>query len=98
MVQQEKYSSESDCLHFGIASSGIISQWVQAFEKQGINGLIPKSKGHPSMNLQYPQMPPKPRIREDALELENLKLRAENVILKKLQALNQQRMQKKPKS
>ena len=97
-VKNGQFSAEAACLHFGIANSGVVGQWLQAFEKQGINGLIPKSKGHPSMNLQYPQMPPKPRIREDALELENLKLRAENVILKKLQALNQQRMQKKPKS
>ena len=36
------------------------------------------------MKPKYPKMPPKPKTREEALELENLKLRAENAILKKV--------------
>jgi len=83
---------------FGITNSGVVSQWLQAFEKQGINGLMPKPKGQPTMKPKYPKMPPKPKTREEELELENLRLRAENEILKKLQELNQQKMQKKPLS
>lgn len=41
-------------------------------------------------------MLPKPKAREEELELENLRLRAKNAILKKLQELTQQKMQKKP--
>ena len=63
-VKQGKCSAESACLHFGIANSGIISQWLQAFERQGINGLMPKPKGRPSMKQQYPQMPPKPKTED----------------------------------
>lgn len=70
----------------------MISRWLQAFEKQGINGLISKSKGRPIMQPKYPKMPPKPKTRKEELELENLRLRAENAILKKLQELNQQKM------
>ena len=70
----------------------MISQWLQAFEKQGINGLISKSKGRPIMQPKYSKMPPKPKTRKEELELENLRLRAENAILKKLQELNQQKM------
>ena len=97
-VKQGKFSAEAACLHFGIANSGVVSQWLQAFEKQGINGLIPKPKDRPTMKPKYPKMPPKPKTREEELALENLRLRAENEILKKLQELNQQKMQKKPLS
>ena len=97
-VKNGQFSPEAACLHFGIANSGVVSQWLQAFEKQGINGLIPKPKDRPTMKPKYPKMPPKPKTREEELALENLRLRAENEILKKLQELNQQKMQKKPLS
>lgn len=97
-VKNGQFSAEAACLHFGIANSGIVSQWLKAFEKQGINGLMSKPKGRPTMKPKYPKMPPKPKTREEELELENLRLRAENAILKKLQGLNQQKMQKKPLS
>ena len=97
-VKNGQFSAEATCLHFGITNSGVVSQWLQAFENQGINGLIPKPKGQPTMKPKYPKMPPKPKTREEELELENLRLRAENEILKKLQELNQQKMQKKPLS
>ena len=44
------------------------------------------------MQPKYFKMPPKPKTRKEELELENLRLRAENAILKKLQELNQQNM------
>ena len=97
-VKQGKCSAEVACLHFGIANSGVVSQWLQAFEKQGINGLMPKPKGRPTMKPKYPKMPSKPKTREEELELENLRLRAESAILKKLQELNQQKIQKKQPS
>ena len=97
-VKQGKCSAEVACLHFGIANSGVVSQWLQAFERQGINGLIPKPKGRPTMKPKYPKMPSKPKTREKELELENLRLCAENAILKKLQELNQQKIQKKQPS
>ena len=50
------------------------------------------------MKPKYPKMLTKPKTLEEELELENLRLRAENAILKKLQELNQQKMQKKPLS
>ncbi|UTU47618.1 helix-turn-helix domain-containing protein [Mergibacter septicus] len=41
------------CFHFDIPNSGIISQWLQTFEKQGIDGLLPKPKGRPRMKPTY---------------------------------------------
>lgn len=42
-------------------NSGVVNQWLQAFEKQGINGLILKPKSRPIMKPKYPKMPPKPK-------------------------------------
>ena len=94
-VKNGKFSVGAACLHFGIANSGVVSQWLQAFEKQGINGLIPKPKGRPTMKPKYPKMPPKPKTEEERLKYRILELEAENAILKKLQELNQQKIQKK---
>ena len=97
-VKQGKCSAEVACLHFDIANSGVVSQWLQAFEKQGINGLIPKPKGRPTMKPKYPKMPPKPKTEEERLKYRILELEAENAMLKKLQELNQQKIQKKQPS
>lgn len=94
-VRNGQFSAEYACLYFGIANSGIISQWLQAFDKQGINGLLPKPKGRPSMKVKSPKMPPKPKTEEERLRYRILELEAENAILKKLQELNQQKMRKR---
>ena len=97
-VKNGEFSAEKASLHFGIANSGVISQWLQAFEKQGINGLFPKPKGRPTMKPKYPKMPPKPKTEEERLRYRIQELEAEVAILKKLQELNQQKMLKKQKS
>lgn len=76
----------------------MINWWLRVFEKQGINGLIPKPKGRPPIKPKYPKMLPKPKTEEERLKYRILELEAENAILKKLQKLNQQKMQKKPLS
>ncbi|OAQ14385.1 acid phosphatase [Bibersteinia trehalosi Y31] len=48
-VKNDQFSAEYAYLYFDIANSGIISQWLHAFDKQGINGLLPKPKACPSM-------------------------------------------------
>lgn len=94
-VKKGQFSAESACLHFGIANSGVISQWLQAFEKQGINGLFPKPKGRPAMKPKYPKMPPPSKTEEERLRYRILELEAENAYLKKLRELNQAKMRKK---
>ncbi|WP_143538984.1 IS3 family transposase [Rodentibacter ratti] len=83
-VKKGQFSAESACLHFGIANSGVISQWLQAFEKQGINGLFPKPKGRPAMKPKYPKMPPPPKTEEERLRYRILELEAENAYPKKV--------------
>ena len=94
-VKSGQFSAEYATLYFGFSNSGIISQWLQAFEKQGINGLFPKSKGRPSMKPKYPKMPPPPKTEEERLRYRILELEAENAVLKKLQEFNQAKMRKK---
>lgn len=97
-IKKGQCSAEAACFHFDIPNSGIISQWLKTFEKQGIDGLLSKPKGRPRMKPTYPKMPPKPRNEEERLRYRILELEAENAILKKLQELNQQKMQKKRSS
>ena len=94
-VKNGQFSAEYACLYFGIPNSGIVSQWLQAFDKQGINGLLPKPKGRPSMKPKYPQMPPPPKTEEERLRYRILELEAEVALLKKLQGYNQEKMRKK---
>ncbi|WP_115632215.1 IS3 family transposase [Actinobacillus ureae] len=83
-VKKGQFSAESASLHFGIANSGSISQWLQAFEKQSINGLLPKPKGRPTMKPKYPQMPPRPKTEEERLRYRILELEAEVAYPKKV--------------
>ncbi|OOF42692.1 hypothetical protein BKK51_12660, partial [Rodentibacter trehalosifermentans] len=94
-VKNGLFSTEKACLYFGIANSGVVSQWLKAFEKQGINGLLAKPKGPPTMKSKYPKMPPKPKTEEERLRYRILELEAEVDYLKKLRELNQQKIAKK---
>jgi uncharacterized protein HI_1720 len=73
---------------------------LRVFEKQGINGLIPKPKGRPPIKPKYPKMPPKPKAqnRRRTFEISDFGAGSGECHSKKLQKLNQQKMQKKPLS
>ena len=59
---------------------GMLARWVRTYHKFGMNGLISKKKpGNPLMK--YSQR--KSLTKEEQLEYENMKLRIENVLLKK---------------
>lgn len=55
-VKNGQFSAEYAYLYFAIINSGIISQWLHAFDRHGINGLLSKPKGRPPMKPQYPKM------------------------------------------
>jgi transposase len=40
----------------------MISQWLKAFEKDSIKGLLPKSKGCHSMKPKYAKMPRRRKV------------------------------------
>lgn len=74
---------------FRLNNPSLIHRWMKEFNRQGIEGLKPKSKGRPSMSKKPNQQTKKEDIkltREAELERENELLRLKNAYLKKLRA------------
>ena len=101
-INKELLSLQEACVRFDIPTMSTINSWQRAYEKDGIEGLNIKPKGRP------PKMKPpikrkarkssKPLTREQELLEELEYLRAENALLKKLQALDQVDKKQKPSS
>jgi transposase len=85
------------CSHYGIANESIVLSWIRKYELSGLAGLR-EQRGRPK--IMKDKIPPKktnPLTRLEELEQENLYLRAENELLKKLEALTQQKRTQKKK-
>ena len=67
-----------------IASLTAFERWVKAYREGGPEALRPRPKGRPRRDVGDP---PRPATREQELEAENRRLRAEVAYLKKLRAL-----------
>ena len=90
-ISKKFLSLNEACLEFNIPSHSIIINWQQRFEQYGIEGLVDKPRGRPK-SMTYKRAKKKsnkPLTREEELLLEIESLRAENALLKKLQALIQ---------
>jgi len=90
-ISKKFLSLNEACLEFNIPSHSIIINWQQRFEQYGIEGLLDKPRGRPK-SMTYKRAKKKsnkPLTREEELLLEIESLRAENALLKKLQALIQ---------
>jgi transposase len=81
-------TAEQLAREFELSSGQLVRSWVQAYRCHGEEGLRPKPKGRPAKD----PCPPTSAEMTDLqrLEQENLRLRAENAYLKKLQALRAQ--------
>lgn len=91
-IEKEHLSLSEARLKFNITSDSIIIKWQRDFTTFGIEGLQSKPKGRPKSMSDYKRKKrktDKPLTREEELLLENEKLRCENALLKKLQALIQ---------
>jgi transposase len=98
-IDAECLSLREACVRFNIRSESVIINWRRAYELSGQPGLIAKPKGRPKMKLpikRKTRKSSKPLTREEELLLENEYLRAENELLKKLQALAQTSKKQKP--
>ena len=99
-IEKERISLREACVRFNIGSDSVIVNWQKAYELQGQAGLISKRKGRPPKMKQPIKRkrgkPKKPLTREEELLRENEYLRAENELLKKLQALVQPNKKQKP--
>lgn len=92
-IDKDSLSLRDSSLKFNIPDTGIIFKWKKDFANFGLEGLQLKTKGRPrtmnNNNKRKKRKSDKPLTREEELLLENEKLRCENELLKKLQALIQ---------
>lgn len=71
---------------FNIPTRSTVVKWKETAERSGIDALIPKKKGRPSMN-EKPKKPAPSKQPNESLQEEVERLRMENAYLKKLNAL-----------
>ena len=88
-IDDDYLSLSEACLKFNVTSESVIIKWQKDFTTFGIAGLQSKPKGRPKSMSDYKRKTDKPLTREEELLLENERLRCENALLKKLQALIQ---------
>ena len=83
---------------FNISSPGLIRKWRSQLEALGVDALISKKKGRPSMKKETNKQPKQVLVEgsPEALQAEINRLRMENEYLKKLNALVQAK-EKSPK-
>ena len=79
--------------YFDLSSPGILSVWQKLYDNGGINYLTPRKQGRPRMKQRPSQPKPSEHMTEKELREELEYLRAENAVLKKLEALAQARKQ-----
>lgn len=99
IVEKESLSLMETGIRFNIPNIAIVSKWKKDFANFGFEGLQPKPKGRPISMSDYKRKKhksDKPLTREEELLKENERLRCENELLKKLQALIQARRNPKP--
>ena len=98
-IKKETLSMKESCLRFNIPTKSIIIKWKKDFANFGLEGLKPKQRGRPISMSDYKRKKrksDKPLTKEEELLKENERLRCENALLKKLDALIQARRNPKP--
>ena len=96
-IEKESLSLMQAGLRFNIPDISIVLKWKKDFANFGLEGLQPKQRGRPAMSDKgKKRKSDKLLTREQELLKENERLRCENELLKKLQALIQARKNPKP--
>ena len=98
-IEKESLSLRATSVRFNIPDVAIIVKWKKDFANFGIEGLKSKQKGRPISMSDYKRKKRKsdqPLTREEEILKENERLRCENALLKKLDALIQARRNPKP--
>ncbi|GAB2706484.1 transposase [Aliiglaciecola aliphaticivorans] len=80
--------------YFDLSSPGILFQWQKLYAHEGITRLKPQKKGRPRVTNHSSTPKPSAEMSEKELREELDYLRAENAVLKKLEALTQARKKK----
>lgn len=92
--QGGQLSLDQCCFKYKIPSDSTLIRWVKQYKQSGINGFN-NARGRPSTMTKKTTFKRTygPLTRLEELERENLYLRAENEVLKKLEALAQKEQQ-----
>ena len=99
VIEKESLSLMAAGVRFNIPNISMILKWKKDFANFGVEGLKPKQRGRPIAMSDYKRKKrksDKPLTREEELLKENERLRCENALLKKLDALIQARRNPKP--
>ena len=98
-MAHENWSLSYASAFFDLSSPGILYVWLKRYNESGSDNLTPKRKGKPKMAIT-----PKPHrgkspesMSEDEMREELEYLRAENAVLKKLEALAQEKRKRTKK-
>jgi len=99
-INKEFLSLRSACVRFNIPTESVLIRWWRDYESKGLSGLLPQPKGRPK-KMKHPIKrkaikSSDPLTDYQKLLVENERLKAENELLKKLQALPQTKKKHKP--
>ena len=88
-MRENAWSLSHTSAHFDLSSPGILFQWQKLYSREGISRLTPKKKRRSRMKHKSSDSKPSEKMTEEELREELDYLRAENAVLKKLEALAQ---------
>ncbi|MGS2722043.1 transposase [Paraglaciecola aestuariivivens] len=96
-MRVESWSLSYTSAFFDLSTPGILYQWQKLYARDGLSRLTPRKKGRPRMTHHSPEPKPSGQMTEKELREELEYLRAENAVLKKLEALAQAKKKKAKK-
>ena len=94
VMEANRWSLGFTSAFFDLSTPGVLLQWQKLYAYHGISGLTPKKKGKPLVTKKPSTSKPVEQMTEEELREELAYLRAENDVLKKLEALAQARKKK----